>query len=204
MSLAACHLAVLDENADGLLEGLDGYTVEVRSEGAGNPLVNVFSDRDGLVNLGNPFIWNGGPNLYFHTAGGALKVTITKVGHTTQVIRYKAVGTSQEFDASQLTDITSVPPVEVNAGATYDVTTETLIVVNKTIAGAITINLPAAADREDLPLIIKDLKGDAETNNITVHPATGETIDGIASDDVIDGNYMSRGYRPVTGGWVRT
>lgn len=74
------------------------------------------------------------------------------------------------------------------AGAvTVSATTDYCIVVNKTTGAATTVNLPAVA--AGLTFVIKDGKGDAATNNITLTPAAG-TIDGAATK-VMNLNYDS-------------
>lgn len=93
----------------------------------------------------------------------------------------------------------------VTAAGTVTVSsTEGGVAINKTVGAATTVQLPTAASRNGAPVIVKDMKKDALTNNITVLPAGSETIDGNASD-VINSNAGSRGYRPVPGvGWLRT
>ena len=68
--------------------------------------------------------------------------------------------------------ITSTPVTAVS-GKSY--------LVNTTVPR--TINLPAPAI--NAYVIIKDISGLAETNNITVHPTTGVQIDGSTSDKVL-------------------
>jgi len=75
------------------------------------------------------------------------------------------------------------------AGAVTGVVTDQTIVVNKTSGAATTVNLPASPSL-GLTMTIKDGKGDAATNNITITPAAG-TIDGAATN-VINANYGSR------------
>lgn len=48
-------------------------------------------------------------------------------------------------------------------------------------AGAPTCALPAAAGRNGLPLTFKDAGGHAAAHNLTITPAGGETIDGLAN-----------------------
>lgn len=78
--------------------------------------------------------------------------------------------------------------VLTSAGPYVVVSTDHYIVVNQTVGApmAITIPSPGNAGRS---LKIKDGKGDANTNNITITPATG-TIDGAASF-VMTANYES-------------
>jgi hypothetical protein len=98
----------------------------------------------------------------------------------------------------ELTIITAAGTVTVTAG-------EPGVAINKTVGAATTVQLPPAAARNGLPVIVKDMKGDANTNNITVLPDAADSlgIDGNAND-VITINKASRTYRPIAGGWLRT
>jgi hypothetical protein len=77
--------------------------------------------------------------------------------------------------------------------------TDTTALVN--VAGVVAVNLPAAASRSGLPLIVKDISGAAHTNNITITPNGVETIEGLASV-VIRTDYGGYTLLPVTSGWV--
>jgi len=75
------------------------------------------------------------------------------------------------------------------AGAVTVTDTDSIVVINKTIGAATAVNLNSS------PVLgqqvrIKDGKGDAATNNITISPASG-TIDGAASS-VINTNYGAK------------
>ncbi len=72
------------------------------------------------------------------------------------------------------------------AGAVTVTTADTLVVVNKTVGAATVVNLPASPVTGQT-YTIKDGKGDAATNNITVTPAVGN-IDGAATF-VISSNF---------------
>src|SRR5262245_10448885 len=75
-----------------------GASVEVRREVAGAPLATLFSDRDGLTPLSNPFNADTGGLAAFHVASGAYRITATK-GAVSITWRYVAIGTAAEFDA---------------------------------------------------------------------------------------------------------
>ncbi len=94
-------------------------------------------------------------------------------------------------------------PTIITSGATYNsVATDTRILANKTIGGALTVNLLAATSYFQ-PVLIKDLKGDAGTNNITVTYAG--TYDGIASPLTINTNYGWIWMNPLaSGNWYAT
>ena len=79
------------------------------------------------------------------------------------------------------------------------VDTDTFLFVDTT-GGAVTIDLPAASGRTG-PIRVKDIKGDAATNNITITPNGTDTIDGLSSL-VINSNYGGYFLYPVSGGWT--
>lgn len=66
----------------------------------------------------------------------------------------------------------------MTSGSSMTMATTTLL-INKTIGSATSITLPASPVTA-IPYNIKDAKGDAATNNITIIPQSG-TIDGISS-----------------------
>jgi hypothetical protein len=75
----------------------------------------------------------------------------------------------------------------VTSGATYNsVQTDTRILVNKTVGSPTTVSLLAGSSYFQ-PVLVKDLKGDAGTNNITV--TFPGTFDGIASPLTINTNF---------------
>ncbi len=83
--------------------------------------------------------------------------------------------------------------------------TEGGVAINQLVGAPAAVTLPLASSRGGLPVIIKDMKGDANTNNITVTPNAADTlgIDGNATD-VININKGSRTYFPIATGWLRT
>ena len=66
-----------------------------------------------------------------------------------------------------------------SAGAVTVQTSDLILLMNASPAGTSTINLPLSVSRSGAPVIIKDLAGNANTDNITIAPAAGETIDGL-------------------------
>lgn len=74
------------------------------------------------------------------------------------------------------------------AGAVTVATTDDIIIIDKTVGAATTVNL-VSAPTKGTTFVIKDGKGDAAVNNITITPAAG-TIDGAATF-VINVNYGS-------------
>jgi hypothetical protein len=85
------------------------------------------------------------------------------------------------------------------AQSPYTVLTGDRILLVDTTAGAVTINmLPAASHPLDLE--IKDDKGHANTNVITVVPNGAETIDGLAPY-LMDSKYTDTVFGSQTGGY---
>jgi hypothetical protein len=91
----------------------------------------------------------------------------------------------------------------VSAGAGYlAVATDDLIIVNKTSGSATTVTMVASATRTRGPVQIKDGKGDADTNNITVLFNGTEKADNFTSI-IISTKFGSVSLAPnPIGGWV--
>jgi hypothetical protein len=90
----------------------------------------------------------------------------------------------------------------VESGSSYTVQpSDTFIIVDKTVGSATTINLLPSADKVGF-VYIKDGKGDAGTNNITITAAGSDTMDGLGSV-TISTNYGLLAVLPnPLGGWV--
>lgn len=86
---------------------------------------------------------------------------------------YSGVSTFTGSIARAIRTITGAGDVTVSA------TTDYFLCVNKTVGAATAVNLPATP-ATGLTYVIKDCKGDATTNNITITPAAGN-IDGAAT-----------------------
>lgn len=93
MTLARWQATVTDDEGN----VLPAATVEVRREVSGAPLAALFSDRDGLTGMGNPFAADLEGFAAFHVAGGAYRITATS-GAFSRVWRYVAVGLGAETD----------------------------------------------------------------------------------------------------------
>lgn len=97
------------------------------------------------------------------------------VGAITQVNVQKAI--EQAATQSPVIAPTSITV----ASSPYTVqSTDNLIYVD-TSGGAVTILLQASAARLGVPLTIKDVTGNALTNNVTITPNGAEVIDGLSS-----------------------
>jgi len=88
-------------------------------------------------------------------------------------------------------------PTVMTSGASYNMTNEDVLVVNKGTGSATTVNLPKVGNNTTPPtnplnightVFIKDGKGDGAAHNITIQDPNGYTIDGAASL-VISTNY---------------
>ena len=94
----------------------------------------------------------------------------------------------------------AVPVFDTLAG-TYNVTGETILLINKAVPAAHNIQLPTAASRVGVPIVIKDYAGNAASNVATILPNGSELIDGLASLP-INSNYGGFKLVPIsTGGW---
>jgi len=140
-----------------------------------------------------------------NTPFSALPIAISLTG--AEVLPADQAGTTKQVTAAQIAGLASayllsLPTVVIQAGASYSPqTTDVLIIVQKTIGSPTTINLPLSTTKIGF-YYIKDGKGDAGTNTVTVAAAGGETIDGAASI-ALPGNYGVMQVAPdPLGGWV--
>jgi hypothetical protein len=85
----------------------------------------------------------------------------------------RATNVQKAIEAMQQVAGTSVTVVM----SPYTPTTADTVLYVDTSGGPITILLQASADRNGMPLSIKDVTGNAAANNITVKPSGAETID---------------------------
>lgn len=131
--------------------------------------------------------------LIAQTANNLAAITATAAG---QVIRFD--GTNLAFQRPSYADLTGTPTIDygrvqnvtvvTGAGAYTATNTNHVIVINKTISEATTVNLPAGTTNK--VFIIKDGKGDSNVNPITIDPNSIEQIDG-SSTLVINSPYES-------------
>lgn len=96
-----------------------------------------------------------------------------------------------DFSGNRFKKSTSVGRVQrtvIAAGAITASPSDDIIIVKKTVGAATTVNIDWSV-RGVRPLTVVDGKGDANTNNITLIPTSGQTQYGIADYHVtIDGN----------------
>jgi len=94
-------------------------------------------------------------------------------------------------------------PTIITSGATLiapyvPAATEGRVLLNKTVGAASYVNIGGAVARNNVPIMIRDIKGDADVNNITV-TFTG-TTDGIASPIVINQPFAGYIFNPLPNG----
>jgi hypothetical protein len=106
--------------------------------------------------------------------------------------------------AGLLTTVAQVPTI-ITSGATVGVpyapsALETRILLNKSVGAASGVNIGGGAARLNRPIMVRDIKGDADVNNISVS-FTG-TCDGLASPIVINQPYAGYIFNPLpSGNW---
>ena len=118
----------------------------------------------------------------FPTGGNNGDINI-RYGGTAHRLYQKVSGTWVQLQSSQK------QTVSVSANYTTQLPDEVLFV--NTTSSAITITLGNSATLNGKTIIIKDVSGNAGTNNIAVVGQSGQTIDGIndSTINVIDVNY---------------
>lgn len=79
----------------------------------------------------------------------------------------------------------ALQPTPVGAGDSpyTPAQTDTYLAVD-TSAGPVTINLAPSVSRLGVPLPIKDITGNADSNPVTINAASGEDIDGFSSIEI--------------------
>lgn len=83
----------------------------------------------------------------------------------------------------------------------YTVKSTDYLIEVDTSGGGVTINLALAATRNNLEVEIKDVTGNASTNNISVVAAGAETTDGLATY-LIASDFGAYHFKPKTGGYT--
>lgn len=90
----------------------------------------------------------------------------------------------------------TISPTPVNPGISpyTPIQTDTVLYVD-TSAGPVQINLAPSANRLGVPLTIKDVSGNAASNNITIKPNGSETLDGYTNGNPLLINANFGGFR---------
>ena len=203
MVMAVYNGRALTKQSDGTLKVVPGAHIEVRTEIPGLPFAPLKSNRAGTTPKSNPFDADSDGKFSFYVIGGAYQIRAytgsSGSPDTEDFIYHEAIGLNAESDS-----IARVPRVIADAGAAAAGVNDTFIIFNKTVGEASPIAVCASADFLGDDLTIKDAKGDAETNNITLTFDGAETCDGL-STIVISTNYGMVTIKPnPDGGWLLT
>jgi outer membrane protein OmpA-like peptidoglycan-associated protein len=90
-------------------------------------------------------------------------------------------------------------PQRRSTTATVTVAATDVVINCDTTSGPQTCALPDASTRGGKPLIFKDAAGKFATNNLTITPFSGQTMDGLATV-VLNNNYQRLRLTPYTDG----
>lgn len=185
-----------------LIASLSGVSAQCNGVFPNNTVCGNISGSSNLPRAMSPSAFlgaAGGSNgqIQYNNAGALGGLTDTQV--TARINAFTSVlsgavpasggGTTTWLRADgTFTSISAVVPtirVVTAAGAVTVTTADNIVVVNKTVGAATTVNLPAGTT--GLSFVIKDGKGDSATNNLTITPAAGN-IDGSATF-ILGANY---------------
>lgn len=93
---------------------MPGATITVRKEVPGAPLAQLYSDRDGLVAIGNPITADADGMAAFHAIGGPYRIDAV-LGASTATWRYVPVGTAAEGDLADMVDAAAAAALNLYA-----------------------------------------------------------------------------------------
>lgn len=174
--------AILVDGATAISEFVgEARTGKASLKGSSSGLISVLPQAAaGTYNFNLPTTAGTSGYLLTSAGGGSSPMTWTGVGTSGAVIpllngnnTYSGVSTFAGALAAAMRVITAAGAVTVSA------TTDYFLCVNKSSGAATVVNLPASP-ATGLTYLVKDCKGDASTNNITITPATGN-IDGAGT-----------------------
>lgn len=95
----------------------------------------------------------------------------------------------------------AIVPTLINfANSPYAVQPADYLILVDTSAGAVVINMMAAANRNNLPVEIKDSTGTAAANSISVVRSGADTIDGLTTYPMASA-YVAFTFKPAAGGY---
>lgn len=156
-------------------------------------VLDQLGNANGSLAIRGPVAWQiispGNPNQVLKSNGpGSLLSWANALLAFNLLVPNNFSVTSAVVAGTQTTTLTTRSRVVIAAGAVTVANTDYIIAIKKTVGAATTVNLmttPATATQ----IVIKDAKGDAAANNITITPAAGN-IDG-AGTYVINTNFGS-------------
>lgn len=145
-----------------------GASVTVRAEIPGQPLVQLYSDRAGTMAIGNPILTDANGDFGFYVTGGFYQIEVVN-GAGTKTLPYVGIGLAQGSDVLVSGAVERV----VTASGTVIIADDDadIILINKSVAAATRVVLPASASTLQKKRRVLDRKYDAATNNITIVPA---------------------------------
>lgn len=159
------------------------------------------------VNPVSPVVFNGGQMTDLPVFTGSLdgtellEIVAAPAGQTNE-----AAGVNYQIPSLVLAKLViglgDIPTI-ITAGATVGspyvaLITDSRILLNKTAGAASYVNIGGGVARANIPVMVRDVKGDADVNNITVI-FTG-TCDGLASPIVISSAYAGYIFNPLPNG----
>ncbi len=152
---------------------------------------------DKTTGFGGQVLLKGGATTEAGQAGGNIMLEPGAGGTgaaPSQVLVPAGYVVSSNNSVVNKANITTKTIAEVTGTTAYSVTnTDHVVNVNRSIAGAASIVLPNTGIPVGRTIIVKDAKGDAATNAITVTVNGGGLIDATASN-VINSNFSSMEY----------
>lgn len=132
------------------------------------------------------------------TLSGSEVMYIVSPGNSQAGVSYQITTRSL---ATYFNSVLSGTPTIITSGSVYDsVVADQRILIDKTVGSATSVVL-APSSGYLFPVLVKDLKGDSNTNPITVTFSSGQLLDGL-SEVVINNPYGYFWFNPLsTGGW---
>lgn len=113
MALARCNFVIQDGSGN----IVNGATVTVRVEATGLLLNVPYSDRDGSVSLGNPYVAADGADAGFYAVAGSYEITVAHASFGSRTWNHEAVGLLQEDDSVSADEVSYVhadSPADIN------------------------------------------------------------------------------------------
>lgn len=159
------------------------------------------------VNPVFPVVFNGGQMTDLPEFSGSLNgAELMEIVAAPAGATLEAQGVNYSITTNLLASLVigfGLTPTIIIAGATVGTpyvpaVTETRILLNKTVGAASGVNIGGAVARANLPIMVRDIKGDADVNNISV-TFTG-TCDGLASPIVISSAFAGFIFNPLPNG----
>ena len=194
MALARFQRSIVDTSGNVVASP----TITVRDQ-VTNALISLYSDRDGLTAISNPFTGTSGGLAAFHAAGGAYKITATS-GAFSITWDWVGIGTTQEYDLEDLEDYINNQVELASIGLRIDngaVVIPTGVNGNLVIPFACTISQWTLLANESGSIVI-DIWKDSYAN---YPPTVGDSITASAKPTITT---ASKGQSSTLTGWNTT